>query len=458
MAALVAIVGRPNVGKSSLLNRLARRRLAIVDRTPGTTRDRVSGWVQHGNRQFELMDTGGIGVKDADNLTEQVQSQVESALAEADVVVFVTDVREGVTPLDRKVAERLRHTDLPVILVANKTDSATQEPEAAVFYSLGFGEPLQFSAREGYGSTELLDRIVEKLPEPAGPEAPEAPTLKLAVVGRQNVGKSTLINRLCGAERLIVSKIPGTTRDAVDVPFTFEGLPYLAIDTAGMRKRRKVEGSFEFYSQDRARHAVERTDVVLLMLDAAAEVSLVDKELASFILSAHKPVLLVVNKWDLVEGLTPDDYRRYLDTRLSGIAFAPVAFISALSGEHLSGMMAVLRSLYAQASVRVSTGRLNRAVEEAIQVNQPPMMANRTPRIYYATQVDILPPTIVAFVNDAGLFSGSYRHYLANALRTRLPYAEVPIRIDFRPHAGKTGRGRKKSPATKRRKRKPSGR
>lgn len=432
---VVAVVGRPNVGKSSLFNRLCGRRMAVVHNVAGTTRDRVTARVDHKGRHFEIVDTGGMGIEDVDGLTKDIESQIEQAMAEADVVVFVTDVRDGIMPLDQEVARRLRKIKKPVVLAVNKTDSARQEPDVEVFQRLGFGQPVPVSAVEGLGRSDLLDRVVPLLPDESTDKSETGQAIKLAVVGRRNVGKSTLINHLCGAMRVIVSEIPGTTRDAVDVPFEYEGLPYVAIDTAGMRKKRKVEGSFEFYSQDRARRAVARADVVILMLDALAEVGNVDKMLASFIVDRFKPVVIAVNRWDLAKDVTTEEYQEYLEKMLTGLTFAPIAFISAKTGAHVDGLMKVVRSLYAQAGVRVTTGRLNQAIEDARQIQAPPPKANRQGRIYYATQVGIHPPTVIAFVNDPTLFSDSYRHYLANSMRARLPYSEVPVRIDFRRRA-----------------------
>ena len=250
----------------------------------------------------------------------------------------------------------------------------------------------------------------------------------------RNVGKSTLINHLIGSLRVIVSDIPGTTRDAVDAPFDYEGLPYVGIDTAGVRKKRKVQGSFEYYSQDRARRAVTRSDVVILMLDALQAIGKVEKDLARYVIDECKPVVIAINKWDLVEETATGQFRAYLDDALPGLAFAPLAFLSASKGENVPGMMKVVRSLFAQGSVRVTTGRLNEAVSRIQQVNQPPVKYNRRGRIYYATQVRIQPPTIVMFVNDPKLFPASYEHYLGNGLRSRLPFAEIPLRIQFRRH------------------------
>ena len=431
---VVAIVGRPNVGKSALFNRLCGRRMAIVHDQPGTTRDRVSARVEHKKRSFIVMDTGGMGIEDVDGLTRDVERQIEEALAQADVIVFVADVRDGIMPLDEEVARKLRKIKRPVILVANKTDSGTQELNVGSFYRLGFGHAIAVSAREGTGRNELLDRVVSELPDETPQPVETGGPLKLAVVGRRNVGKSTLINLLCGSDRVIVSDIPGTTRDAVDVPFEYEGLPYVAIDTAGVRKQKKVEGTFEYYSQDRARRAVARADVVVLMLDAVAKVGKVDKMLASYIVDRFKPVVIAVNRWDLATDVSTDKFRDYLEKTLTGLAFAPIAFISAKTGAHISGMMKVVRSLYAQSTVRVTTGRLNQAIQDAKEVQAPPPNANRVGKIYYVTQVGIHPPTIVVFVNNPELFSKSYRHYLANSMRARLPYSEIPIRMDFRAH------------------------
>jgi GTP-binding protein len=430
---VVSIVGRPNVGKSSLLNLLFNRRLAIVDESAGTTRDRVEATIRHRKRSFRLVDTGGIGVVDRDDLAAEVERQIAVAMDEADLIIFVSDVRDGVMPLDREVAKRLRGLRKTVIPVVNKCDTPAYESEAGEFWALGFGPPLALSAKEGYGRTELLDRIIDELPEvEAEPE--KAVPIKVAVVGRRNVGKSTLINALVGSERLITSSVPGTTRDAVDVPFTSRGRRFIAIDTAGMRRKRIVQENVDFFSRFRTERSIRRADVVLLMLDASADLGRIDKKLAAYVEREFRPVIIVVNKWDVVRerGVAPESYQEYVARLLPGLDYAPLAFISAKEVFNVEPTMELVEKLCAQSRVRVPTAEINRVVQEAITRRQPPRKGNRDARIYYAVQTAVAPPTVVLFVSDATLFDRSYIHYLANALRAELPYDEVPIRIELR--------------------------
>ena len=430
---LVAIVGRPNVGKSSLLNLMVRRPVAVTDGTAGTTRDRVEVVVKHCDRRFRVMDTGGMGIVDRDDLSDDVDRQIRHAIQEADLIVLVTDARTGLVAGDRAAADRLHRAKKPIIVAANKCDTGEIEPEAAAFYSLGYGKPEPVSAKEGFGREELLDRILVELPIKA-PGVMDEPVVKLAVVGRRNVGKSTFVNRLVGEDRLITSAIPGTTRDSVDVPFTFRGRRLMIIDTAGMRKKRKVHESVEFYSSARTERAIRRADVVMLMIDAATDIGRVDKKLASYIASQFKPVILVVNKWDLAaaKGVEPGAYHKYLGETLMGLDFAPLALMSAKDGFNIEPTMDLVSKLYVQSHTRVATAKLNDAVKEAVTRRQPPRHGNRTLRVYYATQVDVAPPKFVIFVNDAQMFDRSYIHYLANSLRGQLPFEEVPVKIELR--------------------------
>jgi GTPase len=445
---LVAIVGRPNVGKSSLLNLLVRRPVAITDGTAGTTRDRVEVVVKHSDRRFRVTDTGGMGVVDRDDLSDDVDRQIAHAIYEADLILLVTDVRSGITADlillvtdvrsgitagDREAVERLRHVKKPVILVVNKCDTGELESESAEFYGLGFGRPEGLSAKEGFGREELLDRLITELPKKP-PKVVNEPVVKLAVVGRRNVGKSTFVNRLVGEDRLITSAIPGTTRDSVDVPFALHGRKLMVIDTAGLRKKRKVHESVEFYSAARTERAIRRADVVFLMIDAATDIGRVDKKLASYIESQHKPVIIVVNKWDLAraKGATPDGYHQYLGTALPGLDYAPMSFMSAKDGFNIDPTMQLVWRLYQQAHLRVPTAAVNRAVQEAVTRRQPPRRGSRTLKVYYATQVDVAPPKFVIFVNDAQMFDRSYIHYLANSLRSQLPFDEVPVKLELK--------------------------
>jgi GTP-binding protein len=425
-----AIVGRVNVGKSSLFNRLARQRLAIVDPTPGVTRDRLTTPIRHQGRRFELIDTGGLGGQGQAALRRDIEQQVEIALRRADAVVYVVDVRSGLLPLDEEIARRLRLLDKPIILAANKADTPQLADAAQEFHALGLGEPLPVSAAEGLGRGDLLDRIVALLPESTGPETEEE--FAIAIVGRRNVGKSTFVNQLAHEERVIVSEVPGTTRDAIDVRFEVDGRGYLAIDTAGLRRRGKVEDSVEFFSIARTKRAIRRADVVLLLMDITEPVGQLEKQLASEIEEQSKPVILVLNKWDLAQGYDPRRFGRYVDRVLPGLAFAPVALVSAKEGVGVLDTLGLARELYRQASTRVTTGQLNRVVEEAMRIRGPHRRARRPPKLFYVTQVQVRPPTLVLFVNNPSIFDAAFSRFLGNYLRKHLPYSEVPIRIFFR--------------------------
>jgi GTP-binding protein len=433
----VVIVGRPNVGKSSLFNWLAGRRIAIVDPTPGVTRDRLTAPIQAGDRYFELVDTGGIGVADADNLTGEIERQIQLALDQASLVLFLTDVRTGRLPLDEEVARRLRALPCPVVLVANKCDTAALEPQAVDFHRLGLGEPLCVSARENRGKQELLERIAQVVP--VAPEAPaEAQgaadvSLKLAIVGRRNTGKSTFINSLARAERMIVSEVAGTTRDSVDVRFERDSKTIIAIDTAGVRKKGSIRTDVDFYSLTRAERSIRRADVVLLFHDAPASISQVDKQLAGYVLDHYKPAIFVVNKWDLLAGQLPTgEFADYLRQVFPNLDFVPIAFITAKNGKNVQSVLNLAQSLHKQAGARVSTGDLNRVLRQALTLQAPPARQNRTPKIYYATQVATHPPTIVLFTNGPQLFDNTYQRYLLKAFRDHLPFREIPIKMYLR--------------------------
>ncbi|MFH0964672.1 MAG: ribosome biogenesis GTPase Der [Planctomycetota bacterium] len=436
----VVIAGRPNVGKSSLFNMLAKSRIAIVDAMPGVTRDRLSKVLTHSGRAFELMDTGGIGIVDSQGLEKDVAVQIEIAFAEADLILLVVDARDGLLSADSDIALRLRALSRPIILVVNKADSPRESMAASDFAVLGFEEPVLTSAPAGAGRGALMDRIAEELSAVAESTtaAPFAGT-RLAIVGKRNVGKSTLLNRLCGAERVIVSPIPGTTRDSIDVPFTHEGKDYVAIDTAGVRRERSVEGSVDFYGQARAHRAIRRADVVLFLIDAASEVSIVDKKLAEAIVSEFKPAILIVNKWDLVSDRAeaPEKYAAYLSDRLPGLDFAPIVCICAQTGWNVPRLLPLADELVGQTRERVTTGELNRIVNDAVGVRAPRPKHGKVGKIFYATQISVAPPAIVLFVNDPGLFDRSYLRYLSARLRRDAPYREVPVRLFLRPKGGR---------------------
>lgn len=429
-APVVAIVGRPNVGKSSIFNRLIRRRMAIVDPTSGVTRDRMTAEMLHDGKRFELVDTGGIGIQDVEEMAHHVEEQIEAALKKASLIVFVVDVRDGLVPLDEVVAERLRHVHKPVLLVANKVDDPSLIPLKSEFFKLGFGEPLAFSAKQGYGRVELLDEITTLVPLAAAISEP--PLMRLAVVGRRNVGKSTLINTLAQEERMIVSEIPGTTRDSVDVRFELGGKVFTAIDTAGVRRQRQVEGTVEFYGLARAKRSVRRANVVLFLLDATTEISQVDKKLGAYVAEQFRPCIIVINKWDLAGDADTGEFVKYVRYKLPGLSYAPMSFISAKNAENVVDTVQLAEELYRQTSTRVGTSELNKVLGDALAERSSRRKHGRVAKLFFATQVTISPPTFVLFVNDPSLFDASYQRYLANKLRDKFPFSEVPLRFFFR--------------------------
>ena len=434
---VVAIVGRPNVGKSSLFNWLAGRRIAIVDPTAGVTRDRVSTLLDLDDRAVELIDTGGMGVTDVDNLTAQIEQQIQAGIEQADVLLFVVDARDGLVPLDYNVAERLRSADKPVLLVANKCDVPALDTDAAEFHKLGFGKLLHVSALQNRNKPELVKHIRDRLPPPSEDEAPPGEVmLKLAIVGRRNTGKSTFINCLAESERVIVSEVPGTTRDSIDVRFERDGKVYLAIDTAGVRRKKSLANDIEFYSLHRAERSIRRADVVLLFLDAAESISKVDKQLAEYILEQHKPAIFVVNKWDLLKTKMPTGrMAEYIQKTFPSLDHVPIAFITAKSGKNVQAVLNLAQSLHKQASARVGTGEINRVVRQAVEANPPPMRQNRRAKVFYATQAATNPPTIVLFTNDPDLFDNTYLRYLLHTFRDQLPFEEVTIKLELRRRA-----------------------
>jgi GTP-binding protein len=428
----VAIIGRPNVGKSSLFNCLARRRIAIVEPTAGVTRDRLHALIRTGDRFFELVDTGGLGIDDRDNLTAEVERQIDKAIEEAHIILFVVDVRAGVTPLDEEVARRLRYVTKPILCVVNKCDTPELDAQAAEFYKLGQGKLICVSAQQRRGRRELLDLIQHRLPEPEEPAPDLESAMKLAIVGRRNTGKSTFINALAQAERVIVSEVPGTTRDSVDVRFERDGKVFVAIDTAGVRRKGSIADDIEFYSMARAERSIRRADVVLLFLDSTEEVSKVDKQLAHYVLENHKPAVFVCNKWDLMMPTPTGKMVQYLRATFPSLDYVPIAFITATSGKNVYAALNLAQSLFKQASVRVGTGELNRVVREALERQPPPLRQNRRPKVFYTTQVASNPPTIVLFTNGPELFDNTYQRYLLKVLHDQLPFHDVPIKLYLR--------------------------
>jgi GTP-binding protein len=430
----VAIVGRPNVGKSSLFNWLAGRRIAIVDPTPGVTRDRLTTPVQIDDRYIELTDTGGMGIEDVDRLTKDVERQIAYAIDRASVILFVVDARAGLVPLDETVAERLRGVGKPVLLVANKCDHPGLDEQIAEFYKLGFGTVHPISAQQYRGRLELLAQIIAHLPAESGEPATPEDVLKITIVGRRNTGKSTLINALAHEERTIVSEVEGTTRDSVDVVFERDGKRIIAIDTAGVRYRGKVKTDIDFYSLARSERSIRRADVVLHLFDATKKASLVDKQLAGYILENYKPAIFVVNKWDLAKGHAfTGEYGEYLRRVLPNLDFVPIAFLTARDGKNVQKVVNLAQNLHKQAQLRVPTGDLNRVIQRALIEQSPPMRKNRVPKVYYVTQVAVDPPTIVVFTNGPDLFDKTYRRYLLKTLRDNFGFHDVPIKLYLRP-------------------------
>ena len=428
----VAIVGRANVGKSTLFNALAGRRISIVEPTSGVTRDRVSTSIRSADgARLELIDTGGMGIGGLDALARHVEAQIDEAVRGADVFVLVVDCTAGLVPQDREIATRLRKLGRPVVLVANKAESARTVVAADEFHALGLGEPLVVSALHRRNTGILRDRLFELAGAPA-PEEPERPTIKLAVVGQRNVGKSTFINALANEDRVIVSEVPGTTRDAVDVRLERGGTVFVTIDTAGIRKKRRVASSIEFYSRVRAEESIRRADVVLLLIDAERKISQVDKHLADYIEEHLKPCVIVVNKWDLAGAVATGKYVTYLNARLPGLRAAPIAFVSALKRQRVHRTLDLAASLWKQANTRVSTSELNRVIEELKNRPHRSGRSARRPKIYYATQVRVAPPTIVLFVNSPKHFGAATRRFVRSFLRTHLPFEEVPLAVHYR--------------------------
>lgn len=427
----VVIIGRPNVGKSSIFNWLAGRRLAIVDDQAGVTRDRMVHLEKWQDRFFELVDTGGIGVTDVDNLTEDIERQINIAIESADVILFVVDTRMGIVPLDQEVATRLRKVDKPIICVANKSDEARMDVEADRFYKLGRGKLIPVSTLQNRNKFELLDLIVDRLPE-ADAEAPaEAePEMKVAIVGRRNTGKSTFVNTLANADRMIVSEVPGTTRDSVDVRFEMDGKSFVAIDTPGLRRRVSVKTDLDFYSTHRAERSIRHADVILMFFDASKQMSKVDKQLVGYIAEHHKPCIFVVNKWDLYHDQMPTErWAVYLQEMFANMPYVPIAFITGQTGKNVKALLNHAQMLYKQSRARIGTGELNRVLREIIMRNPPPLHKNRKPKVYYATQVGVQPPTFVLMCNMPKAFSPTYRRYLISRFRDHVPFEEVPIKL-----------------------------
>ncbi len=435
---IVAIVGRPNVGKSTLFNRLIGERRAIVEDLPGTTRDRVYGTAEWGGVEFTVVDTAGL--QDEQEILRSTQAEIlkhtreqaQSAIDEADVIVFMVDARTGITSGDYEVADLLRRTDKPTIVAANKADNVERRESAVEFYNLGLGEPIPISAFHGSGTGDLLDRIVEALPE--FEEEPETEGPNIAIVGRPNVGKSRLLNALLGQERAIVSDVPGTTRDTLDTQLVWAGQPLTLIDTAGIRRKGRIEEGIEQFSVLRSMRAIDRSDVVLLVIDATESFTAQDLHIAGYVEEQKKGMVVVVNKWDLVEKgpSTMDEYRAKAREALDFMPYVPLTFVSAKYGQRVHQVLEVALQVVEERNKRIPTAQLNKLLREAVARHQPPSKPGKWLKFYYATQADVAPPTFVFFCNDPLQVHFSYRRYLENQLREHFGFVGTPIKMIFR--------------------------
>jgi len=447
---LVALVGRPNVGKSTLFNRLVGEPLAIVDGTPGTTRDRLIAEAEWTGHPFLVVDTGGIDPSlggqaplsiGSAEYVEQIRAQAEMAIEDADVVLFLVDATNGVTPADVEVASLLRRKQRilageahpPVLLVVNKADNDALSQNAAQFYELGLGDPIPVSALHGLGIGDLLDEVVKRFPP--GAEESEEEAVKIAIVGRPNVGKSSLLNRLVGEERAIVSPIAGTTRDAIDTPITYQGIPITLIDTAGIRRRGRIEPGVEKYSVLRTLRAIERCDVALLMLDATTGITAQDAHIAGYILEANKSVVVLVNKWDAVnkDSQTMQEYTQRIRQELNFMDYVPILFISAKTGQRVDQVLPLALRVQEERLARLPTAQLNRILQAAQDAHTPTSRSGKSLRIYYGTQVRSDPPTFLIYVNDPKLAHFTYLRYLENCIRREYPFTGTPIRLVLKP-------------------------
>lgn len=428
---IVAIVGRPNAGKSTLLNRVVRKPLAIIEDRPGTTRDRNTADVSWQGVEFTMVDTGGLEIAPSSTISRGVKAQILTAIGDADVIIDIVDVTDGVTPADLEIADMLRRVSKSIVLVANKADNDKLETEALEFYELGLGEPIAISAHHGRGVADLLDKVVGLLPpQPEAEIATEA--VKVAIVGRPNAGKSMLLNSLVGNMRAIVDDVPGTTRDAVDTMFDFNGQNVLLIDTAGIRRRGKVQAGVERYSVIRSLRAIDRADIALLVLDATELVTSQDTHIAGYIQQAVKGIIIIVNKWDLIEDKDVAEWNRLIKSQFKFASYAPIIYTSAKTGQGVERIMPQVSQVYQERLKRLSTATVNNVIQEAVATHNRPRSRDKQLKIFYATQAEVNPPTFVLFTNDAKLVHFSYRRYLENKLRQSFGFFGTPLRMVFK--------------------------
>lgn len=431
---IVAIVGRPNVGKSTLFNRLTRARTAIEEKVPGVTRDRLYGISEWCGRNLVIIDTGGVTFNQKEEFSNRIRQQVDLAISEAHIIIFLLDGREGLTALDEEIAEMLRRSGKKVIPVVNKLDYHGMENEIFGFYKIGFGEPLPISAAHGRGSGEILDTICRLLPSEKSEEGlyPEN-AVKVAIIGRPNVGKSSMINKILGEERVIVSTEPGTTRDAVDTLFYYNEQPYVLIDTAGMRRKSKVSDSVEYYSVLRSLKAVQRADLAILVIDAEDGITEQDQRLAGYVDQEGRGLIIAVNKWDLAKNRenAREEYMNNIGRQFSFVPYAPVEFVSALTGLRLEKLFPILMQVWQEQHKRIATSLLNELLEDAIAVNPPPNVKGKRVKIFYGTQPEVKPPAFVFFSNEPDLIHFSYRRYLENRIREAFGFIGTPVIVKF---------------------------
>ncbi|HHX17394.1 MAG TPA: ribosome biogenesis GTPase Der [Clostridium sp.] len=431
---IVAIIGRPNVGKSTFFNYLAGKRISIVEDTPGVTRDRIYTEVEWRDRKFTLIDTGGIEPYTQDKIMQQMRNQAEIAIETADVIVFLVDFKDGVTPSDMEVASMLRKTKKPVILAVNKVDNVGEPPPGVYeFYNLGLGEFMTISSIHGLGMGDLLDEMYKNFPEEKEEDVDDD-TIKVAIIGKPNVGKSSLLNKIIGEDRVIVSDVPGTTRDAIDAYVENEKGKFMFIDTAGIRRKSKIRENIEKYSTMRSWTAVERSDVCVIMIDAQEGVTEQDTKIAGYAHDQGKASIIVINKWDLIEKETGtlEEYTDKIRNKLGFMPYAPVLFISAKTGMRINKLYDLIEYVSNQATLRISTGVLNDLLNEAVAMVQPPTDKGRRLKVYYMTQASVKPPTFILFVNKIELMHYSYQRYLENQLRKSFGFEGTPIRFKLR--------------------------